>query len=239
VAHRGASAAALENCLPAFRLARQQRADGVELDAMISADGQVVVFHDDDLARLAPGRRERVADLRLAELREVELVGPAGRGHIPTLSEVIEELGPDLLVNIELKTPQPRQKAWLGQALAVEVARLVRRHDLGRRALVSSFNPMALARFRAAAPMVPSGLLFATDQKPWLRRACARHVLRPLALHPEAVMVTARSVRRWRREGYALNVWTVDDPAELARLRGLGVDGVITNDPEAARTVLT
>jgi glycerophosphoryl diester phosphodiesterase len=239
IAHRGASAGALENTLEAFRLARRQGADGVELDAMPCGTGEIVVFHDDDLHRLTGGRTERIAHMPLAALREITLLGKAGRGGIPLLDEVLEELGPDLLVNVELKTPDSmRAPEWSGHRLAAEVAALLRRHGTGRRALVSSFNPVALARFRLAAPFAPSGLLFAADQNLLLRHGWARMALRPLALHPDRVLVTGNALARWRLEGYAVNVWTVDDEAEIARLCALGVDGIITNDPARTRTLL-
>jgi glycerophosphoryl diester phosphodiesterase len=71
-----------------------------------------------------------------------------------------------------------------------------------------------------------------------LRRAYAAPLLRPAALHPEAVLVDALHVRDWHVRGYAINVWTVDDAAELRLLGALGVDGVITNRPKFARAVI-
>ena len=97
--HRGASARETENTAAAFQRARTDGADGVELDVLLSATGEGMVFHDDDLARLA-GRPERIADLPYRALREVKLPGGTT---IPTLEEALEACGPDLLVNVELK----------------------------------------------------------------------------------------------------------------------------------------
>ncbi|HZS41594.1 MAG TPA: glycerophosphodiester phosphodiesterase [Polyangia bacterium] len=233
IAHRGASADAVENTLPAFRLAREQGADGVELDVLRCGSGEVVVFHDDDLARLAH-RPEAIRRLPYAALREIDL-GAGAR--IPLLAQVFEELGP-LLVNIELKT----RPDWLGRArddgLAHEVAALIRRHAVESRALVSSFDPLLLARFRRAAPAVPTGLLFGADQSRPFRHAWAAPLVQPTALHPEAALVDAPALREWRRRGYCIHTWTVDDPAELRALAALGVDGLITNRPAQARRAL-
>lgn len=238
IAHRGASTGAPENTLAAFRLAREQGADGVELDVMRCGSGEVVVFHDDDLARLGgPGRsaRDQVRALPLAALREIDL----GAGErIPLLDEVFETLGPELLVNIELKTPPD----WLDRArdhgLAKAVAELVRRHGFEARALISSFDPLLLARFRAAAPSVGTGLLFGADQSRPFRHAWAAPLLRPLALHPESTLVDQVALGRWRARGYLVHTWTVDDPAELRCLAALGVDAVITNRPAESRRAL-
>src|SRR5882757_8311365 len=86
IGHRGASTNVIENTVEAFARARADGADGVELDVSLCATGEVVVFHDDDLRRLA-NRLERVDALSLAALRDVKL--PAG-GRIPTLDEAFE-----------------------------------------------------------------------------------------------------------------------------------------------------
>ena len=229
IAHRGASADAVENTLAAFRRARADGADGVELDVMRCATGEVVVFHDDDLERLGK-RPGLVRATSWAELREVDL---GGQERIPLLDDVLEELGP-LLVNVELKS----RPALADDGLAAGVAAILRRHATGARALVSSFDPLLLARFRLRAPDVATGLLFAHDQSLPLRRAYAAPLLRPAALHPEAVLVDALRVRDWHARGYAINVWTVDAAAELRLLAALGIDGIITNRPKFARSVL-
>jgi glycerophosphoryl diester phosphodiesterase len=163
-------------------------------------------------------------------LRTIDL---GGGESIPLLDEVLEELGP-LLVNVELKSESRARD----DGLAAAVAEILRRHATGARALVSSFDPLLLARFRLRAPEITTGLLFAHDQALPLRDAWAAPVLRPAALHPEAALVDAREVRGWHARGYAVNVWTVDDAAELRLLAALGVDGVITNRPRFARSVL-
>jgi glycerophosphoryl diester phosphodiesterase len=233
IAHRGASADAVENTLAAFRLARTQGADGVELDVMRCASGEVVVFHDDDVERLGK-RRGLVRELSFAELRELDL---GGGEKIPLLDEVLEELG-SMLVNVELKSA-PSWPARVGDdGLPAAVATILSRHALGDRVLVSSFDPLLLARFSRRTRAAQTGLLFAYDQSRPYREAWAAHLLRPTALHPESRLVDARALRQWHARGLAVNVWTVDDPAELRLLAALGVDGVITNRPKIARAVL-
>jgi glycerophosphoryl diester phosphodiesterase len=231
--HRGASADALENTLTAFRLAKEQGADGVELDVTRCKTGEVVVFHDDDLRRLG-GRPDRVRDLGWDELRRVDL---GGGEHMPLLDDVLAETR-SLLVNIELKSAPTWPERLVDDGLAQRVAELVARHDAGARVLVSSFDPLLLGRFRLQAPHLATGLLFAHDQARPNREAWAANVLRPTALHPEGILVDARAVRLWHARGFAVNVWTVDDPAELRLLSALGVDGLITNRPAATRAVI-
>src|SRR5262249_36319427 len=152
---------------------------------------------------------------------------------IALLEDVLDEIGP-LLVNIELKAP--RALSARTSALVKRVAALLERRALGDRALVSSFNPVALAQFRKTAPRVATGLLFGAEQKRPLREAWSRRFVRPAALHPEHSLVDALGMSAWRSEGFAVNVWTVDDEAEVRRLAGLGVDAIITNDPARTRS---
>jgi len=237
LAHRGASALETENTLAAFRRAMAEGADGVELDVQRCATGEVVVFHDDDLKRLA-GRPERIDQLSLAVLREIRLL-PGGE--IPTLAEALEACGADGLVNIEIKYAGLLSSGC--RALVAGVAETVARADAGHRVLISSFSPGAVWGWRKLRPDVPSGLLFEQPRRfhrPWpLRTDCLLPVLRPFAVHPENALCTRDRVARWQARGYAVNVWTVDAPERITALAAMGVSGIITNDPAKARAALT
>lgn len=226
--HRGASALETENTLAAFERARADGADGVELDVLLCKTGEVVVFHDDDLARLA-NRPERIADTPFRVLRELKLTSGAG---ISTLEEAFEACG-DMLVNVELKASRlhPRPTA----ALVEEVARVVERTGKAAQVLASSFNPWAVRLWMRRAPVVRAGLLFESSSPLPFRRAWAASWLRPFALHPELALCRPEDVRRWKQRGYMVTVWTVDDPTALRACREMGVDAVITNDPARAR----
>jgi glycerophosphoryl diester phosphodiesterase len=228
-AHRGASTRATENTIAAFELARSDGADGIELDVRLDGSGEVVVFHDDDLRRLA-GRPERVEDLRTEERLAVRLRGDLG---IPTLAEAIEAAGP-LEVNVEIKSPGPARAAALSRA----TAEVIRRSGAMDRIVVSSFDPIALVQLYRHLPEISLAFLFHSKQPRPLHRGWLGYAVGASLLHPDSPLCTATSVRRWHAAGYAINVWTVDDPTELRRLDALGVDGVFANDPAAARAAL-
>ena len=237
LAHRGASALETENTPAAFRRALSEGADGVELDVQRCATGEVVVFHDADLARLA-GRPDRIEGLPLAALREVRL---RGGGEIPTLAQAIEACGPAALINIELKYDGLRPAGC--RALVAAVVDIVARAGAAERVLVSSFSPAAVWLWRHLCPQVPGGLLFERLRpfhRPWpLRTDRLLPLVRPAAVHPEHDLCTAASVARWRRRGYAVNVWTVDQPERVQALAVMGVTAIITNQPARARSVLS
>src|SRR5688572_30624744 len=142
VAHRGASALVTENTTAAFARAARDGADGVELDVLCCATGEVVVFHDDDLTRLA-GRSDRIDRLPFVAVREVILAGGVG---IPTLEEAFEACGPALLVNVELKTSGLRDRAV--PALVERVSAILDRTGTAERVVVSSFSPVAVWLWR-------------------------------------------------------------------------------------------
>jgi glycerophosphoryl diester phosphodiesterase len=232
--HRGASAHITENTMEAFELARQQGADGIELDVQMCASGELVVFHDADLARLA-GRGEHITAMTLADIAAVRL--NHGR-RIAMLDDVLGEFArDDFVINIEVKS-----LAWgRAGALVDGLVELLSRHVSRDRELsiISSFDPVAVTQVRRRAPELRTGLLFHRGEPLPFRRAWVAPVVRPHALHPEHILVTEVSMAIWKKRGYAVNAWTVDEPAELRRLAALGVDGVFTNDPAGALSALT
>lgn len=228
--HRGASALVTENTLDAFARAIADGADGVELDVRLCRGGELVVFHDDDLRRLA-GRPERIDAMSLAEVAAIEL---SSGGGISTLEAVLAALPAPALINVEIKSPGAgRAIATTERAIAV-----VRAAGATDRVLVSSFDPTAVLHARVRAPEIACGLLFHHEMALPLREAWAARMIRPFAVHPDHTLVDARRMRAWRGLGLAVNVWTVDDPAELRRLDALGVDAIITNHPAAACAAL-
>lgn len=226
--HRGASRDAPENTLAAFRLALAQGADGVELDVRRCRTGEVVVFHDLDAKRLTASSL-RIGQSSLVELRQLDL----GRGErIPLLREVLQAL-PDAVLNVELKSDRVGDPI-----LAREVGRLLREYRAEQRAIVSSFDHLLLCAFRLLEPQIPIGLLFGKRMAWKLRLAASRRVLPSAALHPGLPLATDEHLRDWLRQRRAVLVWTVDDPAEVARLCQLQVAGVITNTPGPTRELV-
>ena len=229
-AHRGASRAAPENTLAAFRLAAKLGADGVELDAQRCATGEVVVLHDESLGRTT-GYAALLAETPLSRLRTLDAgarFSDAFRGErVPLLEEVLSGTPASLLVNVELKCDRADDRGLTAAAVAV-----VREQRAEGRVLFSSFNPLCLFRARRLAPEVPRALLFERDSSFALRHALAAPALGAVALHPENVLATPAAMRSWRRRGYLVAPWTVDDPDRAQALREAGAAGIITNVPD-------
>ncbi|MEQ9324137.1 MAG: glycerophosphodiester phosphodiesterase family protein [Polyangiaceae bacterium] len=221
IGHRGLNTVAPENTLEAIAAAADLGVDGVEIDVRPTRDDAIVVFHDRDLARMA-NRPHRIEALDLRELGSVDL----GRGaRIPILDDVLDlcrQRG--LFVNVELKRDVPSRRR-----LVRAVARCLKRHERRLPLVVSSFDPAMLADFRRRAPQVPLGVLYASRHR-WVRRLAGP--LRAAALHPDHRLVRAADLRAAHAAGRRVMCWTVNSEPATRRLLDMGIDGVMTDDPE-------
>lgn len=226
VGHRGSRTRFTENTLDAITLAKEQGAQGVEIDVRPCASGEIVVMHDETLERVTGQRDERaIASLTHAALREVVLSGGA---RVPLLEEVLELCGAsDLLLNVELKRDVPsRIRA------TVATAAVLRRSRFASHVVVSSFDPFMLSGIAALVPSIERALLLEPRHR---GVEAVAGVLRARAIHPHKGLVSASSVGRWHARGLYVVPWTVNDVDEATRLLTLGADGIITDDPALLR----
>lgn len=231
IAHRGASAYAPENTMPAFELAARQGADMVELDVQRSSDGVVVVFHDDTTERW-DRRRRRMTSCTFAELQALDI----GGARIATLAEVCDfAREQNIRLNVELKEV----------GIGAEVAHILRETRADELTLISSFAPAALLEMREIAPEIPRGYLMGIRSvRPdvRLRESWPIRALRSVeaqAWHPTyRLPMVLRNIPRVRAAGYIVNVWTVNDPSVMRSLLALSVDGIITDTPDVLRKLI-
>jgi len=232
-AHRGDSAHAPENTIAAFELAAERGADAIELDAKLTADGEIVVIHDATADRTTDGSG-KIAEMPLRALRELDAglwFGAEFRGErIPTLAEVFEAVGDRLRINVELTN-----YAAPLDPLPYKAAELVRRHGLEGRVLFSSFNPIALRRAHKRLPAIPLGLLALPGLAGrWARSFLGARVVPYHALHPQIRDATPALIEREHTKGRRIHVWTVNNPDDIQQLFQWGVDGIFTDDPARA-----
>ncbi len=226
IAHRGASAAAPENTLPAFEAALAAGADAVELDVHRAADGALVVIHDPTLGRTTNGQGP-VGAHTLADLRRLDAgtwFGPAFAGTaVPTLEEVVALSRGRTRLFVEIKGGSD-----FYPGIESAVVRCLRDGGVLREAAVVSFDHPALLAVRSAAPEVETAVLLeGRPVDPGGLAAAAG--AGGLALRHE--LITPRERALTAAAGLRLYAWTVDDEAQMRRLLHLGVDGIITNHP--------
>jgi glycerophosphoryl diester phosphodiesterase len=225
LAHRGANREAQENTVAAFARAVDLGADGVELDVHRTADGELLVVHD------AVGPWGTIGSCRAAQVR-------AHAPFVPTLADALDVCA-DRLVNVEIKN-RPGTAGFDGSdTVSALVVELLAARGWDDRVLVSSFWLESIDHVHRLAPSTPTGYLaFAGDPLDMIGVAVARgHA----AIHPgvhllagtRAVDVTGAA----HRAGLQVNVWTVNEPSDLARLIDAGVDAVISDVPDVALAV--
>jgi glycerophosphoryl diester phosphodiesterase len=231
-AHRGASAHAPENTLSAFQLALTQNADGIELDVKLSSDGHVVVIHDPTLDRTT-GTKGRVKDMSLADLRALDagsFFSETFKGEkIPTLEEVFETMGKRLFINVELTNyTTPRDQ------LVETVCMLVKKFNLQKHVMFSSFFAGNLSKAGSYLPEVPRGLLALNGIAGAWARSFGYYFGKYQALHPYLSDVTPEQVGRVHRLKGRIHVWTVNKADDMRKLFRWGVDAIFTDDPHLA-----
>jgi glycerophosphoryl diester phosphodiesterase len=239
MAHRGFSRDGLENSMAAFRAAVELGYRYVETDVHTTADGVVLVFHDETLDRVTDGRG-RVAGLTAAEVAGARI---GGREPVPTFDDLVSGL-PGVRLNVDVKD-------WNSVR---SLAAAIERHGAHDRVLVTSFSDRRrravlrlLSRPVASSAGVVSVALFTVLGRllpgPVFTRVLGRvlqdvHALQVPVRYGALEVVTPGFVRRAHALGLVVHVWTVNDPAEMRRLLQLGVDGIVTDRADLLRDVL-
>ncbi len=245
--HRGYSAIAPENTLPAFEAIRSHEVPGVELDVQLCASGEIVVCHDENLERVA-GVDLRIEDTDFEELRRLDVgswFGDSFKGErLPRLEDIFDLLRGDVIYDIELKIRHTGDPA---RHLVESVLQVIDRFDVAHTCILSSFNPFAVRWSRRRTRRIPTALIYtsARDAPLATRFSASQRILGNELLKPDR-NVFSREAGRSRPPYPTVPrlVWTVDDPHEKQNIleglptegatesaRRLPVYGIISNDP--------
>jgi glycerophosphoryl diester phosphodiesterase len=240
-AHRGGSPDGRENSMAAFERAIGLGYRYLETDVRATADGALIAFHDATLDR-ATDRTGPIARLTSADVAKARI---AGREPIPRLEEILAAW-PSARLNIDVKAENAigpltevlnRAGAWDRVCVtSFSYRRLqhvrARMRLLSGRDVCTALSPLGVATLRARSLGGPLGRL--------LRLA---ELGVPCAQVPQRVgrtrLVTPAFLRTAHALGLQVHVWTVNEPADMERLLDLGVDGIITDEIEALRDVMT
>lgn len=233
MAHRGYSGKAPENTMAAFELALEVGSDGLELDVHLTKDGDVVVIHDGTLNRTTNGTG-RVGDYTMAELKELDAgswFSPEFKGaRLPSLRQVLDLIKDEnVMLNVETKMA-------LGfEQLNANVALLLDEYAMWERTIISSFNHYALVHFKTIRPQVRTGILYNCGLvDPWVYAKS----IGASALHPSHQTIIPEIVAAAQQNGMMVNVWTVDQPADIERMKIAKVDSIITNVPGRVQSLI-
>jgi len=229
-AHRGARLAAPENTLPAFQTALDMHADGVELDVHCSQDGQLVVIHDfnvdattDEHGPVSGFTADQLTRMNAA----AHFQGGFAATGVPTLVQALDLIDDRCRVNVEIKSMD-----MLGGDQVEPLLAIIREREIYSQVIVSSFNPITLIKLRWLDKRVQIGLLHHLALPDYLRAAWLSPIIQPQALHPRHDLVDAEYMAWAHSQRCAVNTWTVNDVDEARRLAALGVDVIMTDEPD-------
>ena len=234
LAHRGASGEYPENTMLAFEKAIEQGADGFETDVHLSADGELVVIHDDTLDRTTNGTGN-VYSYSFSELRRLS----AGKSNginglkMPHLREVLELVrDKGMVLNIEIKN-----NTTFYPNIEEKVINLIYEYKLLNSVLLSSFNHQSMALCKKIAPRIKTGLLYS---QPLYRTVDYAKMCGADALHPHYLLAIHDKALRedCNKESLGLNVWTVNETEDMLTMINMGVNSIITNFPGKLSKIL-
>ncbi len=236
IGHRGAKAYAPENTITGFKKALELNVDMVEFDVRLTKDRHPIVIHDTQLARLAKKFR-RISHL---ELREIKNLRIKGSEKIPTLGEVLKIIDNQVGMDIELKV----------KGSAEIVIATLREHRIDfKNVMVSSNFAGELKTAEAMEPEITTALVFRSGNSLsfWLLLDFLAILFLPLTMYYISWLVKKananylninyrlldrKKVEMFHEKGIKICAWTVDSPKKIKYLKGLGIDGIITNYPD-------
>lgn len=221
-AHRGFSAAAPENTLPAFQLAIDQGCERAELDVQMTKDGVVMVTHDTNMRRCA-GRSQNIYDLTYDEVRKLDAGRWFGKKYagtkVPTLAEVLDLCKGKIELNIEIKpnaaTPE----------LEAETLRIIREKGFENNCVITSQSYETLCKVKELAPGISTGYILALGVGSYYDLPAADF------FSVESTFITSGMVQQVHLHGKTVSAWTVNREEDASDLLSLGVDDIITDKP--------
>jgi glycerophosphoryl diester phosphodiesterase len=221
VGHRGAAGYEPENTLLSFKKAIEIGVDWIEFDLHRSADGHLVVIHDDSVDRTTNGHG-KVSDMTLAELQQLD----AGKGqHIPTLQEVIDLAKGKVKLIAEIKQ----------EGIELELLDVIDRNDAVNDCMVASFFTHSIRRCKEFQPQLQTAAIF--SHLPLDFRALSLDVMAD-ALFLRKDIVSQALVEECHKNGFTVNIWNEDMPEEIRKYAGMGPDFMSSNYPDRLKQVV-
>lgn len=224
-AHRGFSKVAPENTLYAFEAALDSGADYIELDVQLTKDKQLVVFHDSTIDRVTD-RKGKLSDYTYAELQYISVGewfkgGDFADARVPLLSDVLDLVGNDIMLNIEIKSHGDMKET------VRQTVELIQQYEIEDSCYVTSFSYAALKQVKSLDPSIKTGLIAN------VATTTAMTQLKYIdAMSMNYIFVNQTVVNAAHQSGKRIFVWTVDRKGDMQQMIALGVDNIITNRPD-------
>ena len=219
IGHRGAKGYEPENTLVSFQKALGMQVDGIELDVHLSADGELIVIHDETIDRTTNGK----GFVNALSLRELNAFRINGTHKIPTLKEVFDLVNQNCFINIEIKSYEATDKVV--SLIEKYVSKKDWKYD---RFLVSSFDWNSLQQVAFLNDKIPIGVLTETDLD--LALAFAKFI-QAKSIHPHFHLLTKENTAQMQEKGLQVFPWTINEVEDIQKIKTFNVNGIITDFP--------
>lgn len=220
IGHRGAMGHETENTLASIQKALDLDVDMIEIDVFKIASGETVVFHDETVNRLTNGG----GNIEKYDMEELKKLVVQGNHKIPLLRDVLELINNKIRLNIELKG------ADTADSVNVIVKDYIEQKEWAlNNFIISSFRWDELKRIRELNKGIPIAIL--TSDNPSDALPIAKE-LNAEAINPNYRKLDFENAKEIQNAGFKIYPWTVNEPGDIARMKRIGVDGIITNYPE-------
>lgn len=239
IAHRGASAYYPENTLSAFDGAIAMGADMVEFDVQLTADKEVVVFHDEKISRCTNGRG-RVSDHTLSSLKKLDAGSWFDKSFkktsLPKLAEALDICKNRIAVNIEIKTEAVSDIVAGG--IEEKCLKIIEYKGMRGHVVFSSFDPRAIMHLKQIDSTVAVAVLF--EKKLYGSRPPSEvlELVNADAFNCSASELSKKWLEDIRPKHIPVNIYTVNDEKKMKRFLDMGVKGIFTNKPDVLKKVL-
>ncbi len=219
IGHRGAKGHEPENTLISFQKALDMQVDGIELDVHLSADGELIVIHDETIDRTTNG----IGLVNTLSLRQLKKCRINNHHEIPLLSEVFDLVNKNCFINIELKSYETAEKVV--ELIEDYVSEKNWKYE---QFLISSFDWNALQQVRFLNERIQIGVLTETDLD--LALAFAKFI-QAKSIHPHFHMLSEENVSKIQSKGLQVFPWTVNEREDVEKIKSYKVNGIITDFP--------
>jgi len=224
----------VENSLSSFEYILKYGIDGTELDANLTKDNKLIVFHDFSLKRMF-GMEKKVGEVNYSEIKKCSLINFQNENEeIPLLEDALNLLKDVLLINIEIKS-----NTLFSNGIEKEVYKVIKKYNLMNKVVVSSFNPFALYRFKKIAPEILRGLLISKENVPfYIKKMWFWEFASPDFIHFHSNYLDEIIVNKFKKMGYGIVFWNIDNINHLNRALKYKPLFIISNIPHILKKVL-
>ncbi|MEK4498558.1 glycerophosphodiester phosphodiesterase [Bacillus sp. FSL R12-0069] len=244
IAHRGASAYAPEHTIPAYKLGQQLKGDYIEIDLQMTKDGHLVAMHDETVNRTTNGTG-LVKEHTLEELKQLNAGSSFNEKHpnlakkeyenakVQTLEEVIEVFGHDANYYIETKSPDEYP------GIEEKLLEIINHYEIQDKVIIQSFSEESLQKIHNLNVNIPLVQLLSYKKEVQLTEPeIKKYKTYCIGLGMNYKYIDSAYVKRIKKHGLEVHLFTVDNEQDMKKLLLWGVDGMFTNYPDRLHSVL-